>query len=346
MGDFISTDDTMSYSQIQHIKQLLHVYSDLGVQPHNFSSQGVTISFSDNNAVDGINSFSYNFSQESNHDTSLYESKGSCILQQESTNSNENKIHSKITVQSLVTQQDKWTDCILKSEIRPIASEIEVKNDQQWLRHMHSSITKYKLPNYKGARIPVPSGLNIPMWRYILKDYDLFIIGDYLQFGFPINVDFNIFQCNTQVVNHSSAWQRKQGVHKYFTTEVSKKAMLGPFENFPFDKVHYLPLMARDKPDGGVCVIVDLSWPVHKSVNSYIPDNVFDEMNFVLKYPTIDMVIEIGPKALLYKIDLERPFRNLRVDPSAYPLLCLKWNDVTYMDVNIAFGIKIGAAAC
>ena len=50
--------------------------------------------------------------------------------------------------------------------------------------------------------------------------------------------------------------------------------------------------MARDKPDGGIHVIVDLTWPVHKSVNSYIPDNVFDEMNFVLKYPTIYMVIQ------------------------------------------------------
>ena len=108
--------------------------------------------------------------------------------------------------------------------------------------------------------------------------------------------------------------------------------------------------MARDKPDGGVRVIVDLSWPAYKSVNSYIPDNVFDEMNFILKYPTIDMVIqtikEIGPNALLYKIDLERAFRNLRVDPSVYSLLCLNWNDVTYVDVSVAFGIKIGAVAC
>ena len=73
-------------------------------------------------------------------------------------------------------------------------------------------------------------------------------------------------------------------------------------------------------------------------------------MDFILKYPTIDMVIkkikEIGPSALLYKIDLERAFRNLRVDPSALPLLCLKWNNVTYVDVSIAFGIKIGAATC
>ena len=43
---------------------------------------------------------------------------------------------------------------------------------------------------------------------------------------------------------------------------------------------------------------------------------------------------------------MECAFRNLRVDPSAYPLLCLKWNDVTYVDVSVVFGIKIGAVAC
>ena len=73
-------------------------------------------------------------------------------------------------------------------------------------------------------------------------------------------------------------------------------------------------------------------------------------MPFSLKYPTIDMVIDkikdIGSDALLYKVDLERTFRNLRIDPLAYPLCCLQWNDVTYVDVSVAFGLKIGAAAC
>ena len=43
---------------------------------------------------------------------------------------------------------------------------------------------------YKGARIQVPSGLNIPELRYLLKNYDLKILGEYLQFGFPLNVIF------------------------------------------------------------------------------------------------------------------------------------------------------------
>ena len=107
---------------MQHINQLLHVYCDLGIQPHNFSSQGLTISFSDNNAVDGIDSFSYNFSQESSHGIGLYDSKSTCMHQQELTNISKDNAQSKTTVQSLVKQQNEWlhreyrfiTDCIFK----------------------------------------------------------------------------------------------------------------------------------------------------------------------------------------------------------------------------------------
>ena len=60
---------------------------------------------------------------------------------------------------------------------------------------------------------------------------------------------------------------------------------------------------------GGVRVIVDLSWPMGRSVNSCIPDNMFEYINFVLKYPSIDMIIQkirqFCSKALLFKIYLE-----------------------------------------
>ena len=41
-------------------------------------------------------------------------------------------------------------------------------------------------------------------------------------------------------------------MNKYFQIETSKQAMLGPFDKQPFNAMHFLPLMARDKPDGGV----------------------------------------------------------------------------------------------
>ena len=287
--------------------------------------------------------FSFSFSQESSHDSGLYNDMNTHTHQQCYTNRGQSKLQSKSSMQSLGKCQDEWPhreygfipDRVLRCELLPIAPELELKNDQQWLEQMHINVVKYELQNYKGARIPVSSTLHISyVEMYILKDYDLPIVGDYLQFGFPINFDFKIFQSNTGVINHKSALQRERGVNKYFTTEVNKGYMLGPVKDIPFEKLHYSPLIARDKTDGDVRVIVHLSWPLCKSINSYIPDKQFDEMKFILQYPTIDMVI-----------DLERAFRNL-VDPSAYSLLCLNWNDVTYVDDSIAFGLKIGVAAC
>ena len=157
----------------------------------------------------------------------------------------------------------------------------------------------FSVPNYKGARIQVPSGLNIPEWRYLLKNYDLQILGEYLQFGFPLNVDYDIFQFNMETENHASALQRPDGVSKYFNTEVEKEAMVGPIEELPFEKLHISPIMARDKPDGGVRVIVDLSWPLGQSVNICVASDVYDDIPFTLKYPTVDDVVQqirtLGP---------------------------------------------------
>ena len=60
------------------------------------------------------------------------------------------------------------------------------------------------------------------------------------------------------MANHPSAYQYTQGVDKYFKEEVELKAMVGPMKENPLT-IHYSPLMARSKPDGGTRVIVDLS---------------------------------------------------------------------------------------
>ena len=209
---------------------------------------------------------------------------------------------------------------------------------------MHEAVRKYKVPNYQGARIPVPSGLNIRAWRRLLENYNLPIIADYLEFGFPVNVDWSIFLGNKEVKNHTSALMKTTGVDKYLETEINAAAMIGPLKEAPFDNMNYSPLLARDKPDGGVRVIVDLSWPEGNNVNSCIPDCEFDEIEFVLKYPSIDLVLEkirqLKSQAILYKVDLQSTYRNLRIDPLAYPLFGLNWKNATYVDVSIAFGLK------
>ena len=217
---------------------------------------------------------------------------------------------------------------------------MDMSNPFKYLQQMHSKIEKFRCPNYKGARIPVPSGLIIPAWREVLQNYEVPVLIQYLQFGFPMGVDYSIFKFQKFAENHKSACQRSEGVSRYFKTEVDKKAMFGPFTKSPFENTHFPPLLARDKPDGGVRVIVDLSWP----------SDIYDDMPFKLKYPTIDLIVErikeIGPSAKLFKVDPERAFRNLRVDTYDYPLMGLRCKNDVYVDVGVAFGFKFGSAAC
>ena len=48
----------------------------------------------------------------------------------------------------------------------------------------------------------------------------------------------------------------------------------------------------------------------------------------------------------MHKINLSRAFRQLKVDPADYPLLCLLWQGEYYVDGSYAFGHRTGAMGC
>ena len=48
----------------------------------------------------------------------------------------------------------------------------------------------------------------------------------------------------------------------------------------------------------------------------------------------------------MHKIDLSRAFRQLKVDPYDFPLLCLEWQGKFYVDGAYAFGHRTGSMAC
>ena len=50
----------------------------------------------------------------------------------------------------------------------------------------HLRVRSTGLPNYLGLRISVPSALHVPHWRECRRDYPDRILGDYLQFGWPV----------------------------------------------------------------------------------------------------------------------------------------------------------------
>ena len=75
----------------------------------------------------------------------------------------------------------------------------------------------------------------------------------------------------------------------------------------------------------------------------------FDNYHFDLKFPSIDHIVEavlrVDSDPLLFKIDVARAFRNLRIDPRDAVKLGIKWNNAYYVDASAAFGWTHGSAA-
>ena len=58
----------------------------------------------------------------------------------------------------------------------------------------------------------------------------------------------------------------------------------------------------------------------------------------------MDEISKVGDNVLLYKLDISRAFRNLRIDPRDYGVMGLQWERKFYVDVSVAFGYKHGSA--
>ena len=76
-------------------------------------------------------------------------------------------------------------------------------------------IRNTSLPNYRMARIPLTSGLNIPAWERELQGYPNDRLLQYIKFGFPLSLRSPDSLHNQEVSNHFSARQYPQDIQKY-----------------------------------------------------------------------------------------------------------------------------------
>ena len=209
----------------------------------------------------------------------------------------------------------------------------------------HKIVKQYNKPNYLGARLKVDSQLNLDQWKKELVGYWDSQLIDLLYFGFPL--DFNRGSpLQWEGSNHKSATEYPGDIEAYLTEELQYKAIVGPFDHHPCPGGHISPFLTREKPNSdNRRVIVDLSWPLGQSVNAGIDKTSYLGTDFLLTLPTIDHITDqlkaLGKGCHLYKIDISRAFRHIKVDPLDYDLLGLSWCHV-YVDTCVPFGTKHG----
>lgn len=216
---------------------------------------------------------------------------------------------------------------------------------------LYNNIKRCGLPNFLGAKIPICSALNLNAWRLKLAQYHDKEICTFLEFGWPVGYH-SITPPSSAEVNHPSATCHPTHISKFLETELSHGAMVGPFKAPPFKPwTRCSPLMTRPKKDTTERrVIIDLSFPHGEAVNDGINTVNFFGKDISYSLPTIgDLIARIqqqGRGAFLWKADLARAYRQLRIDPLDTPLLAIKFQDKYYLDLCPSFGCRTSSAAC
>lgn len=216
---------------------------------------------------------------------------------------------------------------------------------------IYSAIKQQQKPNHLGARIMVQSGLNCEAWEAALVDYHDKQICQYFRYGWPLGYHKNQPPVTIEK-NHPSAEYHMQHVMNFVKKELLFGTLLGPFSNPPFTPwTRCSPIMTRPKKDTEERrVIVDLSFPEGQGVNSGIDTHDYFGADITYTLPTISDLVTIlqreGRGALVWKADLARAYRQLRVDPIDCPLLGMKLNGQYYLDLCPPFGCKTSSAAC
>lgn len=58
------------------------------------------------------------------------------------------------------------------------------------LVHLHDRVLAFGQYNFLGACLPVPSSLNLPLCRSTLRDYDDYAVCNFLEFGWPVGLNY------------------------------------------------------------------------------------------------------------------------------------------------------------
>ena len=215
---------------------------------------------------------------------------------------------------------------------------------------IYQRVQTTNLPNYLSARVEVPSQLNCDAWDLLLQDYHDVEICQFLRYGWPSSYTAPCQPTSSQK-NHPSALAYVAEVERFIKKELSKGALLGPFDTPPFYPwTQNSPLMTAEKKDSERRrLIINLSFPEGESVNAGVARNFFqgEEKSYTL--PTVhdlaEMVTAMGPGTFLWKTNLEQAYRQLRSDPLDYPLMGISHKGRYYTDICPSFGCRGSSAA-
>ena len=173
---------------------------------------------------------------------------------------------------------------------------------------------------------------------------------DFLEFGWPIGYT-KPTPPQSSHKNHGSALAQPAVIDAFLEKECSLGATCGPFSANPLlPPLITSPLQIASSRSGKPRVVLDLSYPPDFSVNCGIPKDTYLNEPFSLRLPGTDALQTIirdkGPGCHLFKMDLSRAYRQLRVDPRDYSYLGFRHKGLLYFDIAPPFGLRSATMMC
>ena len=205
--------------------------------------------------------------------------------------------------------------------------------------------------NYKKCKIQVPSNFNFKFLEKHLSHYTEFPqLLDCLKYGFPLDIKPG-FGSKKIPRNHKGARDFPDEMTRILNKEIATKSAIGPFEASPFIDARFSALNSVPKKDSSDRrLILDLSLPEKLAINDGIDKDRYLTCDEKLKLPSVDALAErvahIGKGALMFKVDLTRGYRQIKVDPGDIHLLGYVYRNKFYFDVSLAMGGRSSARCC
>ena len=203
-------------------------------------------------------------------------------------------------------------------------------------------------PNFQGCRIELATHFNLVKWKELIFGYADQQVVELLRYGFPISFEGELHISEEQhITNHRGAVEFSDKVDRYLETEIKLGAVMGPFDTSPFDVPCKLsPLNTVEKKDSeDRRVILDLSFPAGQSVNEGIDKKRYLGESIVLKFPSVDafaaLIFKKGQGCVMFKRDLKRAYRQIRVCPGDVRKLGYRWKGKIYLDKVVSMGLPI-----
>lgn len=182
-------------------------------------------------------------------------------------------------------------------------------------------------------------------WRHFLAAHpDQEMIQFFLQglaTGFKVGFAYHHASLKPAKKNLRSAMEHPDVVQEYLENEIWEKRVIGPFDKgtTPLAQINRFGVIPKSHQPHKWRLIVDLSYPRGNSVNDGVPKDLCSTV-YVTIDDAISKILELGPEALLAKIDIKSAFRLIPVHPADRHLLAMEWEGKVLIDTCLPFGLR------